>query len=82
MCEITLGYAEIYYTLDNANVQQYRVSTVLKEGDWVNKFIEELKTFVYSIKNKFPIFLEFSVFVGVFIDNKSDNVINESVRVV
>lgn len=74
MSETTYGYAEIHYTLDNSIIQQYRVSSVIKEGNWFKRFINEIETFVYSIELKNPIKL--NVLIGVYLLN--DNTTTES----
>lgn len=78
--EITLGYALIEYRMDDGNY--WRVSTVIKEGNWKTKFIHELESFVYFIELKAPLSLKFSVFVGSFINNKSSNVLNTQMVVI
>lgn len=80
MNEITYGYAEIDYVTDDQ--QRFRVSTVIKEGNHVNKFIQEIYSFLILIKSKCPISLSYFLFVGSFVDNKSDNVIREYKKVI
>lgn len=78
--EVTLGFAEIRYTMDDN--QYYRVSTVVKKGNWKDRFIWELENFIYNIELKSPISLEFNVFIGSFINNKSNNLINTRIKVI
>lgn len=78
--EITLGYALIEYTMDDGNY--WRVSTVVKEGNWKSRFIQELEAFVYFIELHAPLSLKFNVFVGSFINNRSSNVLNTEMVVI
>lgn len=77
---ITLGYAEINYV--HESVQGFRVSTVIKDGNWRDRFVNEIEGFVYLVELTNPLSLDVFIYCGYFINNKSDNVINQYVRVV
>ena len=76
----TLGYAEINYI--HKDKQRFRVSTVIKDGNWRDRFVSEIEGFVYLVELTNPLFLDVFIYCGYFINNKSDNVINQYVRVV